>query len=82
MNLSQILHRLHKNRPKVLVNSMLPWLIWNRLLKKNAAVAEQSAAASHNLAAMSDELANLVAQFHIETNYPALTGISGALSFS
>lgn len=49
--------------------------------QKNAAVAEQSAAASHNLAAMSDELANLVAQFHIETNYPAITGTSEALSF-
>lgn len=45
--------------------------------QKNAAVAEQSAAASHNLAAMSDELASLVAQFHIETktSYPASPGL-------
>lgn len=52
--------------------------------QKNAAVAEQSAAASHNLAAMSDELASLVAQFHIETktSYPALTGAPRALSSS
>lgn len=35
--------------------------------QKNAAIAEESAAASHNLAAMSDELARLVAQFRLES---------------
>ncbi|MBB2199892.1 methyl-accepting chemotaxis protein [Gluconacetobacter sp. 1c LMG 22058] len=35
--------------------------------QKNAAIAEESAAASHNLAAMSDELTRLVAQFTLES---------------
>lgn len=60
---------------------MLAMADMEQTTQKNAAVAEQSAAASHNLAAMSDELANLVAQFHIETNYPAITDTSEALSF-
>jgi methyl-accepting chemotaxis protein len=34
--------------------------------QQNAAVAEESAAASHNLATMSDELARLVAQFKVD----------------